>query len=173
MPVVTENLPECAIRYFDGQNTLLHLARRTNRDWMADVLSVVAGAKGIAHAGVEAATMFGTVTIDDLRRSLLPVSESGARDLLKLLAVGSFYWGPEESLHRPDPVRDKCVRDTLQAVGSGADFFTNHGHAEDGYEADFLQAGFHFNSLATTLYDICLIAVSPDFLLVAWRFEDA
>lgn len=68
--------------------------------------------------------------------------------------------------------RDACLRDVLNAVGNDARFFTNHGHAEDGEEADFLASSFHVNALAGTTIDICLIGVSDENVLVLWRFED-
>ncbi|NUK54481.1 hypothetical protein HRW14_30300 [Streptomyces lunaelactis] len=166
-------LPVCAIRLFDERRTSLLLAQRLHEDWVDDVLSVILDPSGAQHIGIDPATMFETVTAADLRESLLTVSRRGAEDLMKLLAAGSFYSGPDTSLQAPDEVRDSCVRDILRTVGEEAEFFTNHGHAEDETEANFLASAFHFNSLAVTLYDICLIAVSPDYLFVAWRFEDA
>lgn len=117
--------------------------------------------------------MFEAVTSNGLRQSLLPVSGRGAEDLMKLIAVGSLDSGPDQSLKEPDEERDTCVRNILGAVGKKVEFFTNHGHAEAGEEADFLTTSYYSDSLAATLYDICLIAVSSDFVVVAWRFEDA
>ncbi|MFE2939647.1 hypothetical protein ACFXKG_11410 [Streptomyces sp. NPDC059255] len=166
-------LPECARRIFDEHHTLLLLARRVSKDWYEDVLSALHGSNISELLGIDPTTMFEGVTADDLRQSLLPVSRRGAEDLMKLLAVGSFYSGPDASLRKADPARDDCVREIIGTVGEEAEFFTNHGHAEDGEEADFFASSFHFNSLAETLYDVSLIAISSEHLLIAWRFEDA
>lgn len=166
-------LPECATALFDPRRTALCLAPRTHQDWVDDLLAFTRGEGGGESAGLDPVPMFEAVTGDLVRESLLPVTGEGAQELLKFLAVGSFYEGPDPSLRHPDKVRDGCVRDVLASVGESAEFFTNHGHAEDGADADFLVSGFHWNSLAVTLYDVCLIAVTPQRLLVAWRFEDA
>lgn len=68
--------------------------------------------------------------------------------------------------------RDTWLRDMLKAVGDGARFFTNHGNAEDGENADFLTSSFHTNALADATIDVCLIGVSDEKVLVLWRFED-
>ncbi|MFJ4920369.1 hypothetical protein [Streptomyces sp. NPDC088725] len=166
-------LPECATQLFDERSAFLFLAQRANEDWVHDALSVIQGSKSGDRIGVAPVAMFDAVTSDDLRQSLLSVNRRGAEDLLKLLAVGSFHLGPDASLREANEVRDGCVRGIVRAVGEEVEFFTNHGHAEDGADADFFASSFHFNSLSTVLYDVCLIAVSSQYLLVAWRFEDA
>ncbi|MHB9857990.1 hypothetical protein [Streptomyces sp. YIM S03343] len=158
---------------FDQSRTVVCLTARTHRDWVDDVTAFMRGEAGGQSTGVDPAPMFEEIIGELVRESLLPVAEKGARDLLKFLAVGSFYEGPHPSLREPDEVRDGCVRELLASVGDSPDFFTNHGHAEDGPDADFLVSSFHWNSLAATLYDVCLVGVAPDRLLVVWRFEDA
>lgn len=167
------SLPECATALFDPHRTVLCLAPRTHAHWVDDLVAFTRGEGRGESVGVDPAPMFEELTGELVRESLLSVGEEGARELLKLLALGSFYDGLDPSLRDPDAARDNCVREVLEAVGDSAEFFTNHGHAEDGEGADFLVSGFHWNSLAVTLYDVCLIGVTPERLLVAWRFEDA
>jgi hypothetical protein len=167
------SLPECAAQLFGGSSHFVQLSRRTAEDWVDDLVHVLRGRKSAQHIGIAPEAMFDDVDPETIRLSLLPVPRHGAEDLVKLLAYGSFYYGPDLSLRQADRARDECVRDILRSVGAEAEFFTNHGHAENGDSADFFQAGFHYNSLAVTLYDVCLVAVSPDHLLVTWRFEDA
>ncbi|MEU8651021.1 hypothetical protein [Streptomyces sp. NPDC048737] len=167
------SLPECATALFDPHRTVLCLAPRTRADWVDDLVAFTRGEVRGESTGVDPAPMFEEVAGELVRESLLPVGKEGAQDLLKLLALGSFYEGLDPSLREPDAARDKCVHELLEAVGDSVEFFTNHGHAEDGEDADFLVSGFHWNSLAITLYDVCLIGVTPERILVAWRFEDA
>lgn len=152
---------------------VLCLKERGHPDWVHDLLAFTNGEGGTGPIGTDPSVMFDSVTADQIRDSLLPINRQGAEDLLKLVAVGSLYSGPDRALQEPDKTRDGCVRDVLDAVGDTAEFFTNHGHAEDGAAADFLASGFHWNSLAVTLYDVCLVAVGSEHLLIAWRFEDA
>jgi len=116
--------------------------------------------------------MFDALDPQELESSLMPVSRRGAEDLLKLVSFGSLQAGPNPSLEAPDAARDACISEILDSVGESALYFTNHGHAEDGDSADFLASSFHFNSLAVTVYNICIIAVTSDRILSAWRFED-
>ncbi|WP_405992094.1 hypothetical protein [Streptomyces sp. NBC_00986] len=171
--MTTGILPKCATRLFDTRWTCLCLLQRQHEDWIADLLDFTQGKNNGDRIGVKPSEMFDSVTHDVATASLLPVSRKGADELLKLLAVGSFDSGPNQSLLEADEARDSCVREVLDSVGKGSDLFTNHGHAEYGDTADFLTRSFHWNSLATTLYDVCLIAVTADRLLIAWRFEDA
>ncbi|MEU0398737.1 hypothetical protein ABZ318_00470 [Streptomyces sp. NPDC006197] len=167
-------LPECARRLIDERHVFLSLSRRVHEDWAEDVLAEIRGGpKGRDGVGVDPSGLFGDISADDLHGSVLGVSRTGAEELMRLLAVGSFYSGPEASLREPDEMRDTCIRGILDAVGGGAEFFTNHGHAEDGDAADYFAGGFHYNSLASVLYDVCLIGVTRDRLLITWRFEDA
>lgn len=166
-------LPECAAVLFDARRTVLCLTGRAHQDWVDDLLAFTRSENSAERIGLDPSVMFDSVTADQARESLLPVSRRGAEDLLKLLAVGSFYSGPDRSLQESDEARDGCVHDVLASVGDDAEFFTNHGHAEDEEAADFLTSSFHWNSLAVTLYDVCLIAVTSELLLIAWRFEDA
>ncbi|MHB9859671.1 hypothetical protein [Streptomyces sp. YIM S03343] len=130
---------------------------------MDDVVAFMRGGAVGRSVGVDPVPLFETVTRESVRESLLPVTGEGARDLLTFLAVGSFYDGPDPSLREPDEVRDGCVREVLASVGDRAVFFTNHGHAGDVQDSDgdpgpgFMASGFHWNSLAVTLYDVCLI----------------
>ncbi|GGU34005.1 hypothetical protein [Streptomyces violascens] len=103
----------------------------------------------------------------------MPVARRGAEDLLKLILSGSLFHGLDAQLIASDLVLARSIQEVLDSFGPGVEYFTNHGHAEDGEEAQFLVTGFHFNSLAVTLYDICPISVDSDRILVAWRFEDA
>ncbi|MDV9169507.1 hypothetical protein R6V09_05080 [Streptomyces sp. W16] len=171
--MTTGSLPKCATRLFDTRWTCLCLLQRKHEDWIVDLLAFTQGKNSGEHIGIEPSEMFDSVTDSQVRESLLPVPRKGAEDLLKLLALGSFDSGPNQSLQEVDEGRDSCVCDVLASAGENIDFFTNHGHAEYGDSADFLTRSFHWNSLATTLYDVCLIAVAADRLLIAWRFEDA
>lgn len=171
--MTTSILPKCATRLFDSRRTFLCLLQRKHEDWIVDLLAFTRGENSGERIGIEPSEMFESVTDDQARASLLPVSRKGAEELLKLLAIGSFDSGPDQSLQEVDEVRDSCVRDVLASAGEDPDFFTNHGHAENGNSAGFLTRSFHWNSLAITLYDVCLIAVTADRLLIAWRFEDA
>lgn len=166
-------LPECATALFDPHWTALRLAPRIHEDWIDDVVAFTRGEGHGESVGVYPASVFEAVTGELVRESLLPVTGEGAQELLKFIAVGSLYEGADPSLRDPDAARDRCIREVLESVGCSAEFFTNHGHAEDGEDADFLVSAFHWNSLAATLYDICLVGVTPQRLLVAWRFEDA
>ncbi|OIK29464.1 hypothetical protein [Streptomyces malaysiense] len=107
-----------------------------------------------------------------MRDSLLEIFPTQALELAGLISVGSLLYGPHPSLRVPNAERDACLREVLGAVGDSARFFTNHGHAEDGAEADFLASSFHANVLAGPTIDICLIGVSDENVLVLWRFED-
>ncbi len=51
-------------------------------------------------------------------------------------------------------------------MGEGATYFTNHGHAEEGKDADFLATAFHADVVAGPTLDICLIGVTDQRLLV-------
>ncbi|MFV0128254.1 hypothetical protein ACLGI4_11125 [Streptomyces sp. HMX112] len=166
-------LPGCATHLLDDRHTFLLVTRRSSEDWVDDAIAVLRSSNEAEYMGLDPATVFEALTADDLRQNLLPVARRGAEDIVKLLLVGSFYSGPDASLLRPDKARDDCVRAILDTAGEAARYFTNHGHAEEGYEANFLTANFHFNSLAATLWDVCLIAASPTTLLIVWRFEDA
>jgi hypothetical protein len=171
--VKARELPACATGLIDERQTFLCLVQRVHEDWIEDVLETIRGSDGRTRVGLDPTGLFGELTPADLRQNLLPVSRPGAEDLLRLLAVGSFYSGPDPTLREPNEVRDACVRAVIDSVCGDAEFFTNHGHAEDGDAADFFASSFHWNSLAEVLYDVCLIGVSPDWILVAWRFEDA
>ncbi|WP_033325293.1 hypothetical protein [Streptomyces yerevanensis] len=169
----THELPECAKQFVDERHVFLYLAQRVHEHWTEDVSAILHDSNGLGRAGADPSGMFSDLTPAALRRSLLPVSRRGAEDLMGLLAVGSFCYGPDPTLRQPNEQRDAAIRAILEAAGDHTEFFTNHGHAEDGDSADFLTRSFHFNSLANVLYDVCLIGVSPERLLIAWRFEDA
>lgn len=173
MPVSVGTLPECASTLLDPLRAVVCLTPRSHEDWADDLVAFTRGDCGGESVGVDPVPMFEAVTGELVRQNLMPVTSEGAEELLKFLAVGSFYEGPDPSLREADEVRDGCVRDVLASVGDSVEFFTNHGHAEDGPDAEFLVSGFHWNSLAVTLYDVCLIGVTSERLLVAWRFEDA
>lgn len=154
-------LPECVQGCFDERQSFAALAVRTGADWHDTVMETIQGNPVLRQ-----------VDRSELRASLLEVSPAQALDLAGLISVGSLLYGPRESLRRPNAERDACLRDILESAGSGARFYTNHGHAEDGEAADFLATSFHANTLVGTTVDICLIGVSNENVLVLWRFED-
>jgi len=154
-------LPACAQGHFDERQSFAGLAVRTGADWHDTVMETIQRNPELRQ-----------VDRSELRDSLLEVSPAQALDLAGLISVGSLLYGPRESLRRPNTERDACLRDILESAGSGARFYTNHGHAEDGEAADFLASSFHANTLAGTTVDICLIGVSNENVLVLWRFED-
>jgi hypothetical protein len=130
-------------------------------DWLATVMQTIQGHAVLRH-----------VDREELREGILPVSPAQALDLAKLISGGSLLSGSNKSLRAPDEERDARLRELLRGVGAGAHFFTNHGHAEDGEEGDFLASAFHVNGLAGITIDVCLIGVSDERVLVLWRFED-
>ncbi|MEU7060706.1 hypothetical protein [Streptomyces sp. NPDC046197] len=154
-------LPGCALGRFDERQSFAALVARGGADWHDTVMETIQGHPVLRQ-----------VDRMELRDSVLQVSPAQALDLAGLISVGSLLHGPRESLRTSDAERDACLRDILKAVGNGARFFTNHGQAEDGEEADFLASSFHANALAGTTIDICLIGVSDETVLVLWRFED-
>ena len=155
------DLPGCARGRFDERQSFVALVRRGGAEWHDLVMETI-----------RENTVLRKVAHRELRNNLLEVSPAGALDLAKLISIGSLLHGPHEHLRTPDAERDDCLRDILKAVGKGTRFFTNHGHAEDGDEADFLASSFHANTLAGTTIDVCLIGVSDENVLVLWRFED-
>ncbi|MFD7342363.1 hypothetical protein ACFV98_41365 [Streptomyces violascens] len=167
---MTAELPARISALVDPRACFTQLQRRTGPDWRRDVIRVVRHPQGI---GVDPAPLLREASLDRLRESLAPVARRGAEDLLKLILSGSLFHGLDAQLIESDLVLARSIQEVLDSFGPGVEYFTNHGHAEDGEEAQFLVTGFHFNSLAVTLYDICLIAVDSDRILVAWRFEDA
>ncbi|MET8807179.1 hypothetical protein [Streptomyces sp. NPDC004546] len=154
-------LPACARGRFDERQSFAALVARRDADWNDTVMETIQGNPVLRQ-----------VDRGELRDSILEVSLAQALELAGLISAGSLLYGPHESLRAPDVERDICLREILRAVGDGARFFTNHGHAEDGEEADFLASSFHANVLAGTTIDICLIGVSDENVLVLWRFED-
>lgn len=154
-------LPPCAQELFDERQSFAALVARRGAEWHDVVMDAIQPNPALRQ-----------VDPGDLRDSILEVSTAQALDLAGLISVGSLLYGPRASLRTPDTERDACLRDILVAVGNGARFFTNHGHAEDGAEADFLASSFHVNALAETTIDVCLIGVSDENVLVLWRFED-
>ncbi|MFB0618518.1 hypothetical protein [Streptomyces sp. AGS-58] len=154
-------LPVCARQRFDERHAFVALGVRGGADWRDTVMEVIQGHPVLRQ-----------VDRQEMRDSLLEVSPGQAMELAGLISVGSLLYGPCASLRAPDEERDACLRELLRAVGDGARFFTNHGHAEDGEEGDFLASSFHANVLAGTTIDICLVGVSDGNVLVLWRFED-
>lgn len=154
-------LPACARGRFDERQSFAALAARGEPDWHDTVMNTIQGNPVLSQ-----------VDSGELHDSLLEVSPAQALELAGLISVGSLLYGPHPSLRVPNTERDTCLREVLGAVGDGARFFTNHGHAEDGAEADFLASSFHANVLAGPTIDICLIGVSDENVLVLWRFED-
>lgn len=155
------DLPGCLQRYFDERQSFAAINSRGETEWNETVVEMVHGTHALR-----------IVDRTTLRDSLLEVSHEGALDLARLISGGSLLYGPSESLRTLDTERDECLRETLATAGKNARFFTNHGHAEDGDQADFLVSSFHVNSLADTTIDVCLIGVSDENVLVLWRFED-
>ncbi|QZZ29055.1 hypothetical protein [Streptomyces sp. ST1015] len=167
-------LPESVTGLFDPRYSLLRLVPRKHEEWADDLVALMRGARSETGFGVDPAVMFDELSGAEVRESLLPVTRESAQDLLKIIAAGSLHDGVDAAaLRHPDEIRDGCIREMLDSMGDSVEFFTNHGCAEEGPDADFLVSGFHWESFAVTLYDIGLVAVSPDRLLVAWRFEDA
>ncbi|MFR9796264.1 hypothetical protein ACL02U_10230 [Streptomyces sp. MS06] len=157
----TTGLPPCARGRFDELQSFAALVARTGGDWRDTVMEAIKGHSVLRH-----------VDRRELQDSLLEVSPSEAMELAGLISVGSLVYGPSESLRAPDGERDACLREVLRAAGNGARFFTNHGHAEDGEDGDFLASSFHANVLAGLTIDICLLGVSDENVLVLWRFEE-
>ncbi|MFE3634669.1 hypothetical protein [Streptomyces cellostaticus] len=155
------DLPACARGRFDERQSFAALVARDGADWHDTVMAAIQGNPVLRQ-----------VDRQELRDSILEVSPSQAMELAGLISVGSLLYGPSASLRAPDEERDACLRELLGVVGNDARFFTNHGHAEDGEEGDFLASSFHANVLAGTTIDICLVGVSDDNVLVLWRFED-
>lgn len=154
-------LPACAQGRFDERQSFAVLVARRGADWHDTVMEAIRGNPVLSQ-----------VDRQELQESILEISPRQAMELAGLISTGSLLYGPSESLHAPDTERDACLREILRATGNGARFFTNHGHAEDGEEGDFLSSSFHANVLAGTTIDICLLGVSDENVLVLWRFED-
>ncbi|MEW1644364.1 hypothetical protein [Streptomyces sp. NPDC091219] len=155
------DLPGCLQGYFDERQSFAAISSRRGADWYENVVEMVHGTPALRI--IDGMT---------LRDSLVEVSHEGALDLARLISAGSLLYGPSESLRTVDTERDNCLLETLAAAGKNARFFTNHGHAEDGDQANFLVSSFHVNSLADTTIDVCLVGVSDENVLVLWRFED-
>nr|WP_145485067.1 MULTISPECIES: hypothetical protein [Streptomyces] len=154
-------LPACARERFDERQSFAALAARREPDWHDTVMNTIRGNPVLRQ-----------IDPGELRDSILEISAAQALELAGLISVGSLLYGPNPSLRVPEAERETCLRKILAAVGDSARFFTNHGHAEDGAEADFLASSFHANVLAGLTVDICLIGVSDENVLVLWRFED-
>ncbi|WP_328309149.1 hypothetical protein OG432_07990 [Streptomyces sp. NBC_00442] len=163
-------IPEYLSSLAKSGQCFIQAARRKDPDWRRDVLDIIQNPHGV---GVDTTGLFTEISVARLRESLAPVGRKGAEDLLKLIAVGSLFNGPDVQFIESDPALSRAVDEALDQCGPGVEYFTNHGHAHDGSPESFLVSGFHFESLAVTLYDICLIAVGSDRILIAWRFEDA
>jgi hypothetical protein len=154
-------MPDCARGRFDARQSFAALVPRRGVDWYDTVMETIRDSPVLRQ-----------VDRAELRVALLEVPVAGALDLAGLISAGSLLYGPHASLHTPDPERDACLREVLDAVGRDARFFTNHGHAEEGETAGFLDRSFHASVLAPTTLDICLVGVSEESVLVLWRFED-
>ncbi|MFD4875284.1 hypothetical protein ACFWOB_18240 [Streptomyces sp. NPDC058420] len=154
-------LPGCLQGHFDERQSFAAVKSLVEADWHETVVEIVREIHALR-----------SIDRTTLRDSLLEVSYEGALDLARLISEGSLLYGPSKSLRALDPERDDCLRETLGTAGKNTRFFTNHGHAEDGDQADFLTSSFHVNSLADTTIDVCLIGVSEENVLVLWRFED-
>ncbi|MEU6462163.1 hypothetical protein [Streptomyces sp. NPDC046976] len=155
------DLPARARARFDERQSFVALTARGEPDWHDTVMDTIRGHPVLRH-----------VDSGELRDSLLEISDAQALELAGLISVGSLLYGPHPSLRVPNAERDIGLREVLGGVGDSARFFTNHGHAEDGAEADFLASSYHANVLAGLTIDICLIGVSDEKVLVLWRFED-
>ncbi|MDF3298194.1 hypothetical protein [Streptomyces tropicalis] len=154
-------LPACARGRFDERQCFAALMTRKGVDWHETVMEIIQDDPVLRQ-----------VSHRELEDSLLEVSPAQALDLAGLISVGSLLYGPHESLYASDVERDACLQEILRCTGKGTHFFTNHGHAEDGKEADFLAASFHTNTLTSKTIDVCLVGVSDENVLVLWRFED-
>ncbi|MDA4885420.1 hypothetical protein ACI3K5_27620 [Streptomyces sp. MPA0124] len=154
-------LPMCTQRHFDERQTFVTLSHRKGDDWYQAASELVR-----EHAALH------NVDASGLRDSVLEVSRKGALDLATLISTGSLLYGPRYSAQQRDHERDSCLSDVLDSVGEGARYFTNHGEAEEGDDANFLASAYHVNALAETTLDVCLIGVSHDSILILWRFED-
>ncbi|MFD7167636.1 hypothetical protein [Streptomyces violascens] len=164
------DLPPYISARADSGEYFIQASRRNAPDWRYDVTEIIRNPQG---AGIDPTAMFDNMSVELLQDSLAPVTRRGAEDLLKLIVSGSLFGGPDARLIESDHVLGRSIQELLDSLGPETEYFTNHGHAEDGDDAQFLVSAFHYNSMAVTLYDICLIAVSSDRILVAWRFEDA
>ncbi|MCQ4201218.1 hypothetical protein ACFW5W_11610 [Streptomyces sp. NPDC058783] len=154
-------LPMCTQRHFDERQTFVTLSHKKDDDWYQVASELVR-----EHAALH------NVDASGLRDSVMEVSRKGALDLATLISTGSLLYGPRYSAQQRDHERDSCLSDVLDSVGEGARYFTNHGEAEEGDDANFLASGYHVNALAETALDVCLIGVSHDSILILWRFED-
>ncbi|CAM5578209.1 hypothetical protein SXANM310S_01268 [Streptomyces xanthochromogenes] len=166
---MTAELPSYISAATDGQY-FMQMSSRNDPDWRHEVISIIRNPEGV---GIDPTPMLEGLSVELLQESVALVTRRGAEDLLKLIVSGSLLRGPNAQRIESNHILGRSVQEVLDLIGPGADYFTNHGHAEDGDDARFLVSGFHYNSMATTLYDICLIAVTSDRILVAWRFEDA
>ncbi|MFJ8540657.1 hypothetical protein ACIRFH_01335 [Streptomyces sp. NPDC093586] len=153
-------LPACARGHFDQRQTFVALSHRKDDDW-----------HHIAGEMIKHSPALHGVDTSELRDSVMEISHNGALQLATLISVGSLLYGPR-SLPNHDHERDTCLSRVLDCAGEGARYFTNHGEAEEGDEADFLSSAFHANTLADATIDVCLIGVSEDAVLILWRFED-
>lgn len=154
-------LPPCARGRFDPRQSFAALAARSNGGWAQAVVEVIQEHPVLGH-----------IEPEELRQAVWEISRAGAADLATLISAGSLLYPMAVPLRRPDPAREECMRQLLDTVGEGARFFTNHGEAEEGENADFLASSFHANVIAGPTLDICLIGVTDEKVLVLWRFEE-
>ncbi|MEU3371676.1 hypothetical protein ABZ734_14570 [Streptomyces sp. NPDC006660] len=167
---MTAELPPYLSARADSGEYFIQMSCRNDPDWRRDVTGMIRNPRGF---GVDPSPLLEGLSVERLQESVAPVARRGAEDLLKLIVAGSLFDGVKAESIASDHGLTRSVHEALDLFGPEAEYFTNHGHAEDGDDAQFLVSGFHYNSMAVTLYDICLIAVASDRILVAWRFEDA
>ncbi|NYV73585.1 hypothetical protein [Streptomyces sp. UH6] len=157
-------LPPGTQECFDARHCFAALASWSGGDWPRAVAEVVR--RHPVLQSVEPAL---------LRKHTQEVlSPAGAFELATLISAGSLLVAHADavSLRTPDPKREQCLRRLLECLGEGPTYFTNHGGAEEGRDADFLTTAFHADVIAGPTLDICLIGVTNQRLLVLWRFEE-
>ncbi|MEU0691531.1 hypothetical protein [Streptomyces uncialis] len=153
--------PGCARSYLDPRQTFVAIVPCRETDWFATVARAVGGVPALA-----------SVSAVELRNSLAAVSRAEAKELARVISVGSLLYGARSPWTSASQGRDDCMDALLSAVGDDARYFTNHGAAEEAEPRNFLDSSFHVNSLSTATMDLCLVAVSRSAVLVLWRFED-
>ncbi|MCX2971828.1 MULTISPECIES: hypothetical protein [Streptomyces] len=166
-------LPQDAEQAFrDGQVFLRHVKREAS-DWREDVVKAVTFAPADPDVGVlrRRAELLGVSTAD-LCENLLNVSKGAAMNVLRFIAGGSLIYGPASLSVETAMSIENCIASIFSAFGDCASFFTNHGAAEDGAPESCFSGSYHVNVVASSVMDLCIIAVSDDEIFIGWRCEE-
>ncbi|WP_344015993.1 hypothetical protein [Streptomyces thermospinosisporus] len=145
--------------HFGEYSTFVALVSREGGDWGSVVVEAA-----------RAVPVLQNLNVADLKNTVLGISSKDAFDVARLISGGSLLYGPPRPIENAQ--RDACLLNLFEALGEHAEFFTNHGEAEDGETGDFSTLSCHVNVLAETTIDVCLIGVSDSKVLILWRFED-